>query len=458
MKKIIALLLVVAMVVSMAACSTEKKPSNDIVKQEGETKGSDSDLGEKSDDTAKEIPTLTMLTFTDWYKSGWEALDAYIDENAERLGFRLDIQMIAGGGEGEELLRAKFATGDLPDLLQSYGAKWLNNVAGVLNQMQVLENVDMSEYDQSMLEQGGYIWDGKLYGIPVDSTSLVGVFYNKTVFANAGIEKAPTTWDEFLAVCDKIKASGVTPLYYAGADTWTLQCFTHFGFNQDVVDSGLSYREFWNEMNTNKRHYSDAKNFADAIKKSKDMIGLGYVNETYLSDTYDMAQTALAEGTAGMHVNGTWIYDEIASKYPEAADQIGSFVLPLNDERNYTCSSMPGAIGMTESCSNTEAGQKALNFLASKEAQQIYASAQPGIYLNKEVQSDLSDAYQTLADAMDNGNSMEVWQNGNLYGYGDYHIHVQDYLVGGMELSEVIELLDSDTAKNANAAEDSNWK
>ena len=65
-EKIIALLLVVAMVVSMAACSTEKKPSNDTVKQEGETKGSDSEQGEKNEDTSKEIPTLTMLTFTDW--------------------------------------------------------------------------------------------------------------------------------------------------------------------------------------------------------------------------------------------------------------------------------------------------------------------------------------------------------------------------------------------------------
>lgn len=455
MKKMIALFLVVLMTLSMTACAAKEQASSDTVKQEGEASTEDS--SQSSGEATKEIPTLTMLTFTDWYKSGWKALDDYINQNAETLGFRLDIQTIAGGGEGEELLKAKFATGDLPDLLQSYGAKWLNNVAGVLDQMQVLENVDMSQYDQSMLEQGGFIWDGKLYGIPIDSTSLVGVFYNKTVFANAGIDKTPANWKEFLDVCDKIKASGVTPLYYAGADTWTLQCFTHFGFNQDVVDSGLSYRDFWKEMNTNKRHYSDAKNFAGAIEKSKELVDLGYVNETYLSDTYDMAQTALAEGTAGMHVNGTWIYDEIASKYPEAADQIGSFVLPLFDGTNYTCSSMPGALGMTEACSNTEAGQKALNFLASKEAQQIYASAQPGIYLNKEVKSDLSDAYQTLYEAMSKGESMEVWQNGNLYGYGDYHIHVQDYLAGGMSLEEVIELLDSDTAKNAKAAGDSNW-
>lgn len=448
----------IAMTISVVGCS-QKVSNNDVSETKTET-GAEKETESKEEvktDVAKDIPTLTMLTFSDWYKAGWEALESYIDANAETLGFRLEIQMIAGGVEGEELLRAKFATGDLPDLLQSYGAKWLNNVADVLDQMVVLDKVDMSEYDQTMLEQGGFIWDGQLYGIPVDSTSLVGVFYNKTVFSNAGIEKEPATWAEFLAACDKIKTSGVTPLYFAGADTWTLQCFTHFGFNQDVVESGLGYREFWDEMNTNKRKYTDAKNFAYAIETSKELIDLGYVNESFLSDTYDMAQSAVAEGTAAMHINGTWVYDEIASKYPEAKDNIGSFVLPLFEGTNYTCSSMPGAIGMTAGCKDQELGQKVLNFLASKEAQQVYASAQPGIYLNQEVVVELSEPYQTLYDAMKKGESMEVWQNGNLYGYGEYSLHVQDYLARGLTLEEVMELLDSDTAKNAKAAEDPNW-
>ena len=98
-----------------------------------------------------------MLTFTDWYKSGWEALTAYIDEHAEALGFRLKIDIIAGGGEGEKLVRAKFATGDLPDLLQTYGPKWLDHNAGVLDQIVPLQNVDMSEYSQDQLEEGHYI-------------------------------------------------------------------------------------------------------------------------------------------------------------------------------------------------------------------------------------------------------------------------------------------------------------
>ena len=210
-------------------------------------------------------------------------------------------------------------------------------------------------------------------------------------------------------------------------------------------------------MNTNKRHYSDAVNFKNAIIMSKDMVEKGYVNSSFLSDTYDMAQTALAEGTAGMYCNGTWVYDEIASKYPESADKIGSFILPLY-KKNYTCSSMPGSVVMTSACKDQELGEKVLNFLASSTAQQIYATAQPGIYLNQKVSCELPEAYRTLYDEMLKGNSMGVWQNGNVYSYGDYHIHVQDYLAGGIDIDKVISLLDSDTADNAKTAGDSNWK
>ena len=88
------------------------------------------------------------------------------------------------------------------------------------------------------------------------------------------------------------------------------------------------------------------------------MIEKGYVQETYLSDSYDMAQTALAEGEAGMYVNDTGVIDEIASKYPDLVENIGAFPLPLYDEAaNYTDSSLPGALGITTACQGRGGGK-----------------------------------------------------------------------------------------------------
>ena len=457
-KRVASALMAIVLTASIAGCSS---PSGTGASSASVTSAPASSAAASSSASDGKVATVSMLTFTDWYKDGWKALENYINQNSAQLGFKLDIQKIAGGSQGEDVVKARFATGDLPDIIQSYGAKWIDTQVNGLDKM-----VDMgtlpseSEYDSKVLQEGGYLYKGKLYGMPIDTTNLLGVFYNKKVFQKAGITEVPKSWSAFLADCAKIKAAGKTPLYYSGKDSWTLQCFTHFGFNKEVFDSKETYTQFWDKMNTNKRHYADCKNFANAIKLSKDMIDKGYVNSTYLSDTYDMAQTALAKGDAGMYVNATWVIDEITSKYPNAVADIGAFPLPLYDDaENYTDSSLPGAIGITTSCKNVEAAKKAIDFISSSKGQQIYASAQPGIYLNKKVSVKLPAATQDLADVMKAGKEIALWQGtGNNYGYGAYDKFLQDYYVGDKTVEAVLKAMDDETAKNAVAANDPNWK
>jgi ABC-type glycerol-3-phosphate transport system substrate-binding protein len=56
--------------------------------------------------------------------------------------------------------------------------------------------------------------DQGVYVVPLDLQFYNG-FYNKELFAKAGIDTFPTTWDELFAACDKLKAAGVkTPFTY----------------------------------------------------------------------------------------------------------------------------------------------------------------------------------------------------------------------------------------------------
>ncbi|GGS96640.1 extracellular solute-binding protein [Nonomuraea spiralis] len=64
-----------------------------------------------------------------------------------------------------------------------------------------------------------YQFDGKTYGLPTD-IGLVGFWYNKQLFAKAGISAPPATWAEFLDDVKKLKASGVTPIALAGKEKW----------------------------------------------------------------------------------------------------------------------------------------------------------------------------------------------------------------------------------------------
>ncbi len=416
--------------------------------------------GASTSSDSKDVETLTVLMYTDWYKSGWEALEQHINENADELGFRLEISKIQGGNQGDQVVKTKFASDDLPDIIQVYKPQWVETNAGQegLDKLVDLTGaVDVSEYDANALE-GTYNYNGKLYGIPMDSIVLSGVFYNKQVFADAGVE-VPQTWDELLAACEVFKSKGIVPVYYSAKDVWSVQPPAVTGPVIEAKNRGISTFELMNQIDTHQLTYTECTAFVDAIKKSKDLIDKGYVNETYLSDTVDMAHEALAKGECAMYINGTWCADNIEQKFPEQSDNIGGFAIPQDDGDNYVNMFTPYSLCLTTSCKNVELGKKVMNYLASSEAQQIYASAQPGLYLNKNVKSEMPVATADLKAIMDNGKSMTDWEEINKYSYGNLGENVLDYYTGTLkDASDVTKALDEETAKSAEAMGDENWK
>lgn len=60
--------------------------------------------------------------------------------------------------------------------------------------------------------------DGKQYNLPLDAIDTA-IFYNKSIFDDAGVSGPPETWGEFLDACEKIKSAGKTPFFMnAGAN------------------------------------------------------------------------------------------------------------------------------------------------------------------------------------------------------------------------------------------------
>src|SRR5262245_5523473 len=65
------------------------------------------------------------------------------------------------------------------------------------------------------------IWSvgGKQYGLPF-SFGIEGFWYNKDLFAKAGIANPPTTMDELNDAVSKLKAQNVTPIAVGAGDKW----------------------------------------------------------------------------------------------------------------------------------------------------------------------------------------------------------------------------------------------
>ena len=87
--------------------------------------------------------------------------------------------------------------------------------------------------------------DGKIYASSMEG-QVIGYFYNKDLFKQAGITEPAKTWDEFFQQCDKLKAAGITPLSMDTADSaWVTQLWMGAMVGTES-DAGL---EFMNTMN-----------------------------------------------------------------------------------------------------------------------------------------------------------------------------------------------------------------
>jgi raffinose/stachyose/melibiose transport system substrate-binding protein len=74
----------------------------------------------------------------------------------------------------------------------------------------------MKNFNKSVLDETKY--KGKNYTVPTGLSYYTGMFYNKKIFTDAGLT-VPTTWDEFIKVCDALKAKGIVPFGIAGKDS-----------------------------------------------------------------------------------------------------------------------------------------------------------------------------------------------------------------------------------------------
>ena len=80
------------------------------------------------------------------------------------------------------------------------------------------EDVDFGNFSDSTINSISS--GGNIYGVPF-AIQVVGIFYNKDIFAQYGLNE-PRTWSELVGIAETLDAQGVTPFFMSGKDAWTL--------------------------------------------------------------------------------------------------------------------------------------------------------------------------------------------------------------------------------------------
>lgn len=161
-----------------------------------------------------------------------------------------------------------------------------------------------------------FTYDGKVYAAPYSILYNV-ILYNKTVFENAGVEGEPQTFDEFLDACEKIKASGVTPIALKN-DAWA-----GFIWFQALI---ASYEpQLYQDLCDGTAKYTDER-VVEVMNIWQEMLDKGYFTQPI--QITDM-EKQLANGEIAMMLEPNRELKPLATDYGMVSGEtVDTFVLP----------------------------------------------------------------------------------------------------------------------------------
>ncbi|TVR86353.1 MAG: extracellular solute-binding protein [Trueperaceae bacterium] len=216
--------------------------------------------------------------------------------------------------------------------------------------------------------------DGGVYGVPF-ALQTVKVLYNQDMFERLGLEE-PSTWAEFLALGDALKASGVYALANGASDPWTVE--TLFG---GVAPTFYGCDAFFYDITGGSTDFTDPR-FAAALERMVELQP--YMADNFMGVGYTDMQTLFAFEQAGMLVGGSYELGNMAQLNPEL--RVGSFTVPGDtaDAEKCTTFYVDGSYGINANSANQDAALRFIEFLASQEFGQMFTdelqqiSAVPG--------------------------------------------------------------------------------
>lgn len=265
MKKFVALLLAMALVLSLCAFAQAEEITLRVLAGQSTTDAGIEDMIDEA--LAKKYPEI---------KLEWECVDWGND-------FQPKMQVYMQSG--------------LPDIM--IGKAQDVSTYGSLG---LLADLTAQPYMENILDAAkeGVTLDGKVLGMTFNCL-YQGVYYSREIFNKLGLS-VPKTHEELAAVIETLKANGITPFASHMVDTWSIGNVTM----QFAVNDVFNKNAVWgDDFRAGKVSFETSPEYKTAYEYNK----LIYDN-TWTDETFSLEQTAcdakMVMGEAAMKVSGSW--------------------------------------------------------------------------------------------------------------------------------------------------------
>ncbi len=237
-----------------------------------------------------------------------DTIDAFMDANPH-----ITVKNLSETTSDSYLdwLKTKDAVGEFPDIIEMRDTKVFAD-AGKL-----------AELPQELHSLFPHLpaYENKYYNAPIAGNAPNGILYSKKAYEDAGITELPKTYDEFLAIQEKLAASGKSPIVVGGKDLF------HMGFwvNYFLITNVYANDPDWNSKRTAKTASFTDPQVVQAISDYRELF-TKYVDKGWLSTADNQTASILVSGKAAQLFSGPWMIGQI--KEADPSFEFGFYPIP----------------------------------------------------------------------------------------------------------------------------------
>lgn len=236
-----------------------------------------------------------------------------------------------------------------------------------------------------------YTRNGSLYGAAPASWGG-GILYNVKLLNQVGFTAPPATWQEFLDLCQKLQAAGITPFYEA-ADSVSVTLAALLGLENEKL-GGTMDADIWSGKTT------FANTWTEPLKQWNQLFESGIEPRSVVGLTGDAVTQEFASGKVAMTTTGSWGLGTIRSSAPDL--EINFMAVPGSSKTYWAGAVSPG-YAINAKSTHQESAQKLVSYLVSKEGVELYQKETASITTTKDFTPALDPALSTMAPAVRDG-------------------------------------------------------
>lgn len=365
--------ILLAAVMTMASCNSERTETGVLSQQETAEKGD-----------------MTLSFFYSGENTGWIGAMEELCENFMKAYPHITINMEYSSSESyTEELKAKEATDEFPDVFEIENPYMFESAGklGVISK----ETGNLVENPIKVNEE--------IYALPFYSTSY-GIVYNQILFNKYNLE-VPKTYEDFLQICDELKKRGVAPLAVGGSEESSELGWMNYFFLTQVQEEGKDWQM---QRLEGKTSFQD-ENMKNALQNFQDLMTGSLILEDSLNMSDNQIISKMISQEVAMYYGTPAMLTKIWEAYPKATDsgktplgeeiendtstmRLGWFYLPDQEGKSVVIDKIGSVLAVSRECmedhEKKEATEIFLKFCFEKENYRKILQAMYGMLTTKD--------------------------------------------------------------------------